>query len=67
MECTTKFRGSVGCKGLVIFVKHDNACIIRERDLFLYGYITFDTDNIVGKYVLDDLKRGFAKQWNRRG
>ena len=66
MECTRKFKGSGGCRGLVIFVKHDQSCIINEQSLFLYGYINFDIEGEVGKHALNGVKHEFAEQWNRR-
>ena len=66
MELTKDFKGSGGLKGLVIFVEHEQNCIIHEQSEFCYGFINFNTGSEVGKIALNSLEEDFARQWNRR-
>lgn len=64
MEFTSDFAGSGGLRALVIFVRHDENCILRYKDTFNYGFMDFDLDaypSTAEHFTLD-----FALEWNRR-
>ena len=58
--------GIGGLRTLRIEVSHDEECIIRNRDRFVYGFLNFDLDSESGKSALHEMESDFAKLWNRR-
>lgn len=63
MELT---RRGGGFQRLVIFVEHEQDCIISDKDEFCYGFIAFNTDSEFGKIALRKLEEDFAHKWNKR-
>lgn len=65
IKFTDKFKGSAG-KAIVLFVDHDEDCIIRDKDEPVHRYVMFRTDSILGQFALEEIAQDVARRWNRR-
>lgn len=51
---------------VVISISHRQNCIIGDTEEIVFGNLSVDLESEHGKQLLEEIKVGFAKRWNRR-